>query len=362
LPFKFLGFRRFLVVIFKKSFLGQLANGGFLAIMSSPLAAVSPESAVVPTFALFPTVFRGETPLAASRTSINSFAALAIVALRFVIGAHFFHEGYTKWRDPKPYSGAFFNAAKGPFAPFFQSHVLDRYGLERLDIEKTEKSWNGFISRATQELKLDKDKSEQAKKIMAVKMKELKLAIDRWDGEIEEYMYGLERQRENSKDGSRAYDSFKAHDAKIASELMPKRMVWQAGVDKIWKELERDVNKLAEGDKSPTYVNIDKPGRFEYDSEFLDQTVPYFHMTVGVLLVIGLLTRVSALAAAAFVGSVVLSQWPFTPGTISTSYQQVEFFALLVLAAIGAGQWAGFDALLYGYCCLSDKPPPQPQR
>jgi uncharacterized membrane protein YphA (DoxX/SURF4 family) len=308
------------------------------------------------------TVFRGETPLAASRTSLNGFAALAIVALRFVIGAHFFHEGYTKWRDPKPYSGAFFNASKGPFAPFFQAHVLDRYGLERLDADKTETAWKAYIAQASQELKLDADKREEAEKIMNNRLREVKLAILSWDGEIEEYMYGLERQRTNSQDKSRNYDSFKAHDAKIASELMPKRMVWQAGVDKIWKELERDVNKLAEGDKSATYVAIDKPGRFEYDSEFLDQTVPYFHMTVGILLVIGLLTRVSALAAAAFVGSVIASQWPFTPGTVSTSYQQVEFFALLVLAGIGAGQWAGFDALVYGYCCLSDSPEKRPAR
>ena len=59
------------------------------------------------------------------------------MALRFVVGAHFFHEGYTKWRDPKPFSAPVFSAAKGPAANFYHGLVWDKDGLFRLDKETT---------------------------------------------------------------------------------------------------------------------------------------------------------------------------------------------------------------------------------
>jgi uncharacterized membrane protein YphA (DoxX/SURF4 family) len=294
---------------------------------------------------------RGDTPLAASRTSLNIFAAAALVALRFVVGAHFFHEGYSKWRDPKPYSGNFFNAAKGPFAETFKTHVLDPDGLGRLNEENVKATWTDYVAKAKTTLKLDDKQSEAADAILDRRLKEYANGLKVWESDIEEYKEGLERQHVNSFKGWHEYDSFKKHDSRIASELMPKRMSWQAGIDNIAKSLEKDINKLAEGDNDPTYVAVDKPGRFFLDSDMLDQIIPFFHMTMGALLVVGLLTRVSALLAAGFLGSVIAAQWPFTPGTISTSYQQVEFFALLFLAGIGAGQWAGLDALIANCCC-----------
>jgi uncharacterized membrane protein YphA (DoxX/SURF4 family) len=189
-------------------------------------------------------------------------------------------------------------------------------------------------------------------------MKQYDAALERWASDIEEYRSGLERQKANAAQGWRELDSIKKHDYRIASELMPKRMSWQSEIDKLAKGLEADVNKLAEGDGDPKWVAIDKPGRFPLDSDMLDQVIPYFHVSVGVLLVAGLLTRVSALLAAGFLGSVIAAQWPFTPGTVSTSYQQVEFASLLVLAGIGAGRWAGLDALVACGCCCS-KPSPQ---
>jgi uncharacterized membrane protein YphA (DoxX/SURF4 family) len=296
-------------------------------------------------------LLRGDTPLAASRTSLNIFAATALVALRFVVGAHFFHEGYMKWSDPKPYSAGFFGAAKGPFADTFKSHVLDPQGLERLQEEQVKSIWKAYVELAKRELKLDGSKAEEADKILLRRTNEYESALKVWESDIEEYRAGLERQRTNSFQGWREYDSFKKHDSRITSDLTPKRMSWQSAIDGIAKSLEKDINQLAEGDGDPKYLALDKPGRKPLDSDELDQIIPYFHMGVGVLLVAGLLTRVSALLAAGFLGSVIAAQWPFTPGTISTSYQQVEFFALLFMAGIGAGQWAGLDALIANCCC-----------
>jgi hypothetical protein len=57
---------------------------------------------------------------------------------------------------------------------------------------------------------------------------------------------------------------------------------------------------------------------------------------------------------AAFLASVCLSQWPGWPGAAPIYYQAVEMLSLLVLAAIGAGQYLGIDYLFGGlkaWCC-----------
>jgi len=41
-----------------------------------------------------------------------------------------------------------------------------------------------------------------------------------------------------------------------------------------------------------------------------------------------------------------LTQWPGTPGAAPIYYQAIEMVAMLVLAAIGAGQFAGLDFVI----------------
>jgi uncharacterized membrane protein YphA (DoxX/SURF4 family) len=67
---------------------------------------------------------------------------------------------------------------------------------------------------------------------------------------------------------------------------------------------------------------------------------------VGVCLLLGLFTRVAAIAGALFLLSVMATQPPWVPGAMSPVpyyYQLVEFAACLFLAAVGAGRWAGLD-------------------
>jgi hypothetical protein len=48
------------------------------------------------------------------------------------------------------------------------------------------------------------------------------------------------------------------------------------------------------------------------------------------------------------------TQWPGSPGAIDTYYQVIEMFAMLVLAAFGAGRFAGLDFFfewLWLRCC-----------
>jgi len=315
--------------------------------------------------------------VAASRTSLAWPAALAIVVLRFVVGAHFFHEGYTKWRDPKPFSAPVFGAAKGPFADFYHGLVWDADGLNRLDEDATFRLWgvsfpdkkdkpeftgNGYLGRATRHFGFGENEVNAAGGIVLARVAQYRTALEQFEPEIREYKYGLERREHNAEDAARSLASLKKHDARIATELTSKRMPWQSEIDKIWAGLERDINDLADR----TYINGDpiqprlssrgylklteRPGQRLLDTSTMDRYVPYFDMTIGILLVAGLLTRFAASLAAAFLATIIVSQWPFSSEAISTGYQQVEMASLLVLATVGAGKYAGLDALLGGCC------------
>lgn len=76
---------------------------------------------------------------------------------------------------------------------------------------------------------------------------------------------------------------------------------------------------------------------------------------VGVLLMLGLFTRLASVAGIAFLLSVIATQPPWVPGanTLVFYYQTVEIAALVVLFATAAGRWAGLDFFMHAAarCC-----------
>jgi uncharacterized membrane protein YphA (DoxX/SURF4 family) len=123
----------------------------------------------------------------------------------------------------------------------------------------------------------------------------------------------------------------------------------------MWQGLEKDLNDLAREEQAGRGVlRLGKPGRHLLDSVFIDQIIPYFDLLVGACLILGLFTRVSALAGAGFLASIVATQWPGAAGALPTYYQVIEMLGMLVLAAFGAGRFAGLDFfldLLCRRCC-----------
>ncbi|MFN5951880.1 MAG: hypothetical protein ACK43N_25540, partial [Pirellulaceae bacterium] len=68
-----------------------------------------------------------------------------------------------------------------------------------------------------------------------------------------------------------------------------------------------------------------------------------FDMSVGILLILGLLTPLAGFAGGLFLLSVVLTQWPGSLGATPTYYQAIEMFACFFLAAADAGRYWGLD-------------------
>jgi uncharacterized membrane protein YphA (DoxX/SURF4 family) len=93
------------------------------------------------------------------------------------------------------------------------------------------------------------------------------------------------------------------------------------------------------------------------DVKLVDKIIPIFDMSVGILLMFGLLTPVAALAAGLFLASVVLTQFPGSHGSVPTYYQAIEMVACFFLAFSDAGRYAGLDFLPWSFWNRKNKRP-----
>jgi uncharacterized membrane protein YphA (DoxX/SURF4 family) len=306
----------------------------------------------------------GASPLSTYRITVGWWVIAAIVALRVGIGVHFYLEGTSKLRDPKPFSAGFFGNAKGPFAPIYKRMVWDADGKHRLNREATVKNWNNYQKQVASHFGFDKEQQQSAKDIVADYEDRLKYYIGSKREDIDEYFDQLDRRDKNLKDPARAgLTSLQAHDARIETERNAKKMPILAGIDAMWKNLENDLNALATEKQYKAHgrLPIGKVGRGFPDTVLLDAVVPYFDVLIGLLLILGLFTRFAGIAGGLFLASVCASQWPGYGG-IPIFYQLVEMLALFALAAIGAGQFCGLDYVISGLRQLYKKPAAAPAR
>jgi uncharacterized membrane protein YphA (DoxX/SURF4 family) len=81
--------------------------------------------------------------------------------------------------------------------------------------------------------------------------------------------------------------------------------------------------------------------------DLVDDTMTCVILGIGLLLLVGLLTRLACLAGAVFLLSVVLMQPFWVSEALPTYNQFVEMFALVALATTPVGRWAGLDYFLH---------------
>lgn len=282
-----------------------------------------------------------------SRMRIGFFGALTLVALRVVVGLHFFLEGADKLGDPKFASSGFLANAKGPFAHLYTNMVWDKDGLYRLSFDHTVAFWDDFKNRAVSHFAFDDVQTKAAAKTFKAYDDRLRAFLGSHQGEIDEYSKQLERRDNNAAEPARELASLQAQDAKITADRMKLRGELLPTIDRMWKDYENDLNALATDEQYRQHgrLAIGKIGTRFGDSAFVDRVIPWFDMIVGGCLILGLLTRPAALAGGLFLLSVCASQWPGSLGAAPIYYQAVEMVAMFVLAAVGAGQCLGVDYL-----------------
>jgi uncharacterized membrane protein YphA (DoxX/SURF4 family) len=252
-------------------------------------------------------------------------------------------------------SVGFMKIAKGPLTPVFRWMIWDGDGRARLDQEATKEAWNQYRQQVVDYYGFDEAQAKQAQRQLEYREMQLDAFFADNAEEIDKYFKGLERRDRNRQDAARReVYSLRGQAEQIEQELAKVRDPWLAQIDAIWKGLEGDLNGIANQEQQRRPLALGKPGRKFLDTVFIDQIIPTFDILVGACLILGLCTRITSLAGAGFLATIIATQWPGAEGAAPTYYQVIEMFGLLVLAAVGAGRWAGLDFLVhYAFrrCC-----------
>jgi len=272
-----------------------------------------------------------------------------LVLLRMTIGWHFYSEGVDKYRagnwDAKP----FFANAKGPVAEHFRQLVWDWDGAIRLDEKRSLVHLATFRDRVVAYYGFDAKQQKLAQSNYAKAANQLAELLTSSKSDIEEFKLGRLRLEKLESDANRSgVDSLVGQTATIRTEWNKKIAPTFKQIDAIWKNYEltqNNVATLAQAELRPPY-KLGVPRSQRMDTSIINVIVPYFDIAIGVCLLLGLFTPVAALAAAGFLGSVFLSQYPPATGPASSTYQLIEGMACLVLAGTGAGRFAGLDFVI----------------
>jgi uncharacterized membrane protein YphA (DoxX/SURF4 family) len=276
------------------------------------------------------------------------------------VGWHFYKEGATKLPDPNWTAAYFFTGSKGPLKPIFESFVWDKDGKARLnyasegdwpkiDTDITKEAWDQHRAKVVEFYAFDEDQAQRAKEVQQDWEEQLDWYFSENKEDILKYFHGLDRRAAIRQDAARqSVESLRGQSEKIEAELSAEKGPWLAQVEKLWTGYEKALNAIATPEQLERgEARLPKPAVGWLDTNFIDWFVPKFDIVVGILLLLGLFTRVAALAGAGFLFSIVLTQWPGAPGAEPVYYQVIEMLGMLVLAAVAAGQYAGLDFILY---------------
>ncbi len=318
-----------------------------------------------------------------SRRQLGAFAVVALVLLRVVTGWHFFSEGLQKIdRDPATgeyritfSAAAFLSAAKGPFADYFQSMAPNGHDWQTLlavphqnkmgspEDAKTAserdparawadhiaEAWQSILDQATAIPGLAEAQVQQAKAAFARRKKELldylaseKAAIAKYQHEL----WRLENWRAKPEAADLPFE--KERITKKASETSSQARAWAAGVAELEATYLADLREILSPEQraetaTTSAVENATTGTREAKLQRVNLAATVLTIGVGICLLLGLFTRLAAVAGALFLLSVIATQPPWLSTAEPTYYQSVELAGLLVLAATGTGRWLGLD-------------------
>ncbi|EMI24446.1 MULTISPECIES: hypothetical protein [Rhodopirellula] len=281
---------------------------------------------------------------------LGTIAVVMLTLLRLTIGWHFISEGIDKYQAGNWSAKPFFANARGPFAGHFRQMVWDYDGTMRLDVDQTELNWAYYRDQISDHYGFDEKQKIEAHNNYSLAAKQLAMVLELNANEIQEFQLGLGRIEELDGDAvASGVSSLSGQRESVRKELSQKIAPVFDQIDAIWENYETAQNKVATAEQQARHLAypLVRPRLKMMDTSVIDSIVPYFDMLVGWCLLLGLFTPVAALAAAGFLGSVFLSQYPPLTGPTSSNYQLIECMACLVLAATGAGRFAGLDFFLH---------------
>ncbi len=306
-----------------------------------------------------------------------------LVVLRLCIGWHFFKEGAAKHRKPDSFTAAgFFRQARGPLAKRLHMMADDGHRWSELLArplrdarepagEASEppdavaaqppykewqdqilRDWRGFLTQCIDAGELTEQQKETAAEIYAFHAERLANYLEQEQDDITTYrneLYRLEQWKNEPTTGEVPYQDNRIVAKEAEVEAMPGK--WVAAVRDMRADFHKDVWGLLDHDQRVPVADVMYPVS---PLTVIDKVVPYWLLAVGACLLLGLFTRVAAVAGVAFLLGVVATQPPWVPFADPTYYQWVELVALLTLATTAVGRWGGLDFFIHALwsgCC-----------
>lgn len=338
-------------------------------------------------------------------------AIVLLVALRLVIGWHFYKEGAKKKLDPDFSSAGFLLQAKGPLADWYHAYVPDFHGwndllaqplenrpltaeqegaIEKWDLardkaldqwnrdrkdgkedtpneapladfppyapygdwaRRIEEDWRSSLATLIARGDLNEKQQNAAADMLQSKLRQLRVYLEEQAEDIAKFRHELWRlAQQKSEPTAEGLPYQEERIARKEAEIRSLVGPWRPDIGAMEDQLVVEWSGVLDKGQMDSVASVFEP-EGAVALRRIDSIVTYLTLGVGVCLMLGLLTRVAAVVGAGFLFSVILSQPPWVAGAEPVYYQAVEMFSLLVLAAVGAGRWAGLDFFLGSVCC-----------
>ncbi len=293
-----------------------------------------------------------------NRYSIGFATVVMLVVLRLNIGWHFFSEGVSHYTDHRWSSEGFLRAAKGPLAPLYRSYLPDFHHFEELLhapaveneehavqgwVDEIQKDWDEERQRFAQRFNFDEAQVKLTMKVLSDHAAELRdwAAANREALHTHVHEWQRKETTRTAPAGDLPFQKKRVTDKQGA--LAAEANGWKAELEKIERGFHEDLAAMVDTPEARQSL-----ANRNASLQAVDGVMKYAITGIGLLLIVGLFTRLAALAGAAFLLSVVLTQ-PFWVSEAAPTFNQfVEMFALLTLATTQVGRWAGLDHFLPG--------------
>ncbi len=281
-----------------------------------------------------------------------------LVLLRLNIGWHFFSEGVKHYSDPRWTSEPVLRDAKGPLAPWFHAYLPDFHGFEQwLHQERAQNEshaieswvdeivteWDGYRQKFDEYYALNEAQRKQARNVLAQYQERLRDwaagAKDALVTHVHEW-----RRKETARETPAADLPFqKKRILEKQNTLAGEAGGWLAELRALEADYHQALRGVLQGDQT-SRTPLAGPVT---SIDLVDDTMTYVILGVGLLLILGLFTRLACVVGALFLFSVVMMQPFWIDDTHPTFNQYVEMFALLALATTTVGRWAGLDLFVH---------------
>jgi uncharacterized membrane protein YphA (DoxX/SURF4 family) len=287
-------------------------------------------------------------------------AAFFIILLRVAIGWHFLTEGVEKYESSQHGKEGFsaeiyLRNATGPLAPYFREMVPDVDSRDLLDLTKLKAAWRGDVGRVADHFRFSEAQRSQAAKLAD----ESERWADFWFSnpenaeKREKYFHDLDQVEKIERDpNAMSFQLERAWEARRSMEADRRSLI--APLVEQGKTLRDAVANLATSDQLASAGSVSRPLT---QLDLINIATTYGLIAIGACLILGLLTPLAALGAAAFLAMIYLSMppWPGLPPNPKTeghyfivSKNLVELIACLVIATTPSGHWIGLDAVFFG--------------